>query len=207
MLMSTSVNVIASNDVITKQVKDPIEKALTYFESIQNVDGGFPFAKGKDSSLTMTSWVLIALGAAEQNVKSSRWTVKGNNPIDYLNQCTEKIEETTEYARLGLALNAVGEKPIYRGVNVIDQLISFQEDNGAFYQTDINETGMINAHMWSILAIASDERAIPNVKKAKAWLLDQQNADGGFGWVVGAESDTDDTAIAIQALLALGEKS
>ncbi len=35
--------------------------------------------------------------------------------------------------------------------------------------------------------------------------MSQQNPDGGFGWVEGAESDTDDTGVAIQALVVLGE--
>ncbi len=99
----------------------------------------------------------------------------------------------------------LAKNPFIKGVNVIDKLTRIQESNGAFYQSVLNETGMINAHMWSILAIASDERVIPNRKKAKEWLLSQQNPDGGFGWVEGAESDTDDTGVAIQALVVLGE--
>ncbi len=114
LIVGSSVTALAEDSTIVVQTKKPIEQTLAYFQSIQNADGGFPFEEGKESSLTMTTWVLMALGAAEENVKDSKWTVNGNTPIDYINTCSETIEETTEYARIGLALNAIGEKPIYK---------------------------------------------------------------------------------------------
>jgi prenyltransferase beta subunit len=125
--------------------------------------------------------------------------------MDFIFQNTN-LDETTHYARALMALKAVGYKGIINGVNLEEKIISFQKDNGHFAQYDKGEQDLINAHVWSILALAATEREIPQKDKARTWLLNQQNIDGGFGWAVGGESDPDSTGVALNALAILGER-
>ncbi|QEK11390.1 hypothetical protein FQB35_02820 [Crassaminicella thermophila] len=188
-----------------QKVKKSIEKAIYYLHSVQNKDGGFPATVGNPSSLSLTSWVIMALTAAGENITDATWTPKGKNPIDYIKNSKNILEETTDYARLLLALTATNQGTVWQGEDLAKKIISFQQSSGQFCQLDQGEKGMINSHMWSILALASSGHEIPNKEKAKKWLLSRQNEDGGFGWLEGVESDADDTGVAIQALVMLGE--
>lgn len=197
----------AGNDFSKQQATQSINNAVKYLQSIQNEDGGFPSRPGRPSSRGLTCWVVMALNAAGGNVEGSDWAQSGNNPIDYLNNCEGSLEETIDYARLLLALSASGKGAIYDGGNLAEKIASFQQSNGQFGQVDQNEQGMINTHMWSILSLVSAEYEIPHKENAKKWLINKQNEDGGFGWLEGLESDVDDTAVAIQTLILLGEDS
>jgi hypothetical protein len=88
----------------------------------------------------------------------------------------------------------------------VERIKSFQQPNGHFAQYDKGEQEMINAHMWSILALVSSDCEIPQKAKALEWLRNCQNTDGGFSWAKGLESDPDDTGIALTTLVLLGEK-
>jgi hypothetical protein len=66
------------------------------------------------------------------------------------------------------------------------------------------EEELINAHIWASLALRSAGVKIADVNAARNWLISKQNRDGGFSFGVGLDSDLDDTAAAIQALLAIG---
>ncbi len=195
----------ANNSFTDDTAKDSIKKAIEYLHNVQNDDGGFPTREGKDSSGAITSWVIMALSALGEDVNSSDWEIGGKTPIDYLKTSQIELEQTLDYARTLLSLSAAKEEPVYSGENLLNKILAFQQDDGGFYQPDKGEEGMINSHMWSILAIASTNNEIPNKEKAKQWLIERQNEDGGFGWVEGLESDSDDTAIAIQTLILLGE--
>lgn len=190
---------------IEDRTRESIDKAIKYLHSVQNDDGGFPANEGRKSSVAVTSWVIMALTAAGEDITDSSWTPKNKNPIDYLKESKVNLEETIDYARMLLTLSSINEDYIYNGENILDKILSFQQSDGQFCQPEKGEKGMINAHMWSVLAIASTSHDIPNKEKAKKWLISKQNEDGGFGWIEGAQSDLDDTAIAIQTLIILGE--
>ncbi|NLG32632.1 MAG: hypothetical protein GX550_03845 [Syntrophomonadaceae bacterium] len=96
---------------------------------------------------------------------------------------------------------------VYNGTDLVQSILAFQQEDGQFAWIPRGEKGFINSHMWSILALNSAGQAIPNKEKAREWLIKSQNSDGGFGWCQGIPSDADDTAIAIQVLILLGEDS
>lgn len=181
------------------------QSTLNYFHSIQNSDGGFPSNPGRSSSVETTCWVIMAIEASGQNARSIQWEKEGKSPVDYLLNVGYKPETTNDYSRLLLTLSAVDLGTSYKGEDLLVKIKSFQQNDGAFYQKSLQEEGMVNGHMWAILAITSTGNAIPQNEKAKSWLLGQQNNDGGFPWLVGNESDADDTAIALQVLHILGE--
>lgn len=197
--------VLANTPAPQQQTSVSVSKAVKYLHSIQNKDGGFPSKAGGISSTGATCWVIMALAAAGEDVNSSAWTAGGNKPVNYLANSNIVVESTNDYARLLLALTAAKQGPVFKKVNLADKIITFQQSDGHFAQPLLKENGFINSHLWSILALASAGREIPNKELAAKWLVDRQNKDGGFGWAEGIASDADDTGIAVQTLVVLGE--
>ncbi len=183
-----------------------VNKGLTYLAGMQNTDGGFSSDRDRPSSEVTTAWVIMALEAAGEDINSGKWVKNGHSPLDYLRNGITSPTATTDYARTLLALTAAGGDVFFHDANLVEKIISFQQDNGQFAQPDRNELDMINAHLWSILALYSADREIPQKGKALEWLKLRQNEDGGFGWAVGLASDPDDTGIAITVLALLGDK-
>jgi prenyltransferase beta subunit len=187
--------------------QDPsIIKAVSYLKTMQNSDGGFTDRQGTPSSERLTHWVIMALSAAGEDVDSGKWTKNGNTPMDFILRNT-KFDETTHHARALMALKAAGYRGTVNGVDLEEKILSFQKANGQFSQYDKGERDLINAHVWSVFALTAAGKEIPQKEKAKAWLLAQQNIDGGFGWAVGGDSDPDSTGVAMTALIILGEKT
>ncbi len=168
----------------------PIVKALSYLKSIQHSDGGFG---ENESNLAKTCWVIMALVSAKQNPYD--WVKNGNSSVDYLKrEIRKQIDKmgTADLARTILAVVAIGEDPRnFTGINLVSKL-----------KERIKPDGQIGDHIyttiWGIIALKACGE---NVSKSVEWLKVHQNDDGGFGWTVGAESDYDDTAAAIAALI------
>ena len=175
---------------------EPIIKALAWLKTIQNDDGGFA-NPGEESSISKTSWAIMALAASKQD--PHRWVKNGSSPVDYLkNNLNSSLGKmgTADIARTILALIAADENPRnFSGVNLVSMLREKVRNNGQIGD-------YVYTTIWGMIALkASGE----NVTKSAEWLKSQQNNDGGFAWAVGEKSDYDDTAAAIQALIAAGE--
>ena len=134
------------------------------------------------------AWITMALAAAGEN----------NIPIDHLKQVSGNL--ATDYAKAILALAAVNQNPeTFGNVNYVDQLKTY------FAQNQFGSSNLLNDDFWSILALASvNQKNISEVGSAKDFILANQNPDGGFSYAVGGESDTNDTAAAIMALIEAG---
>ncbi len=106
----------------------------------------------------------------------------------------------TDYAKTILAVAAIGENPATFGnIDYIAKLKTYYSNN------QMGSDGLINDDIWSILALASvGEKASNEAVKAKDFILTNQNTDGGWGYNVGGDSDTNDTASAIFSLLEAG---
>ncbi len=194
-----------ANSFPQQEAEQSIKKAINYLHNMQNEDGGFPAKKGYPSNLDVTTWVIMALRAAGEDVTGEKWAPSGQNPVGYMENCGDTPQSTTDYARILLALTAAGEGTVYKGVDLTEKMASFQMESGQFGQSDLSEKGLINCHMWSVLALCSSGQDIPAQEQARNWLLSRQNEDGGFGWADGVGSDPDDTGVALQALVQLGE--
>ncbi len=181
------------------------QKAVRYLHTTQNQDGGFPYKAGQDSSQSVTCWVIMGLAVAGEDINDEVWAPGGKNPVDFLNNCEEDLQNTCDYARTLLALTSVQQGNVYHGSDLVQSICSFQQEDGQFARIYQGERGFINSHMWSILALNSAGQEIPAKEKARQWLINRQNSDGGFGWCEGIPSDADDTAVAIQVLIVLGE--
>ena len=171
-----------------------IQKALNYLRTLQNDDGGFG-NPGKESAVSNTEWTVMAIAAAGED--PHKWKKNGQTPIDYLQKNANDLAGSTDYERMILALVAVGENPRdFTGKDFVAELKEkYLKENGQF--SDFTYTTL-----WGILALSS---AGEDVSASADWLKNQQNDDGGFAWVPGEKSDCDDTAAAIEALIAAGE--
>ncbi|MHC1566302.1 MAG: prenyltransferase/squalene oxidase repeat-containing protein [Candidatus Syntropharchaeia archaeon] len=176
-----------------KQDDSKIQAALNYLRTLQNPDGGFS-NPGEKSEVGKTEWVVIAIAAAGED--PHEWIKNRNSPIDYLRANSENLEGSTEYERMILALVASGEDPRnFNGTDYVEILKrEYLKENRQF-------SDYIHTTIWGILALAAVGE---DVSSSVEWLKKQQNSDGGFGWAVGEPSDYDDTAAAIEALIAAG---
>jgi len=202
LLLSTSAAASAAESFSATAVK----KGVEYLRSVQNSDGGFASEEGRPSSKITTAWAIMALDAAGEDVNGSQWSKNGQKPLDYLAAGTNFLQATTDYARVLLAVRAASGSSVLQGQDLAAKIASFQQTNGRFAQMNQGEEDLINAHMWSVLALASAGMEIPQKEKARTWLVARQNADGGFPWYIGGESDPDDTGVAITALVLMGER-
>jgi len=172
-----------------------IRKSLEWLKTIQNDDGGFANPE-ENSSISATAWAVMAIVAAGDN--PHEW-VRSKSPIEFIKErLKDELDKmgAEDYARIILALVYADEDPRnFAGIDLVSRLKSYMKENGQIgdftYKT-----------IWGIIALASVGE---NVSMSAEWLKSQQNADGGFSWSVGEESDFDDTAAAIQALIAAGE--
>ncbi|MBO8181902.1 MAG: DUF4430 domain-containing protein [Archaeoglobus sp.] len=173
---------------------DPrIVKALRYLKTLQKEDGGFA-NPGEEPSTSKTSWAIMAMVAAKQNPE---WWKRGNfSAMDYLEkEIPEEVNKmgTADFARTILALYAADKDPrSFAGIDLVELLKSRVKESGQI--GDFTYTTI-----WGLMALKVSGE---NVSKTVEWLIGQQNADGGFGWAPGQPSDYDDTAAAIQALVA-----
>ena len=173
-----------------------IVKALNWLRSIQNDDGGFA-NPGENSSVAKTSWAIMAIVAAGQDPHD--WKKSDKSPLDFIkDKLRKEVGEmgTADYARTILALVYADENPRnFAGIDLVSMLRSKMKKNGQIGD-------FVYTTIWGMLALKAVGE---DVSKSAEWLKAQQNPDGGFSWNVGEESDFDDTAAAIQALIAAGE--
>jgi ABC-type Fe3+-hydroxamate transport system, periplasmic component len=187
---------VASCGAYPLNTGDPaIQTSLDYLRNCQKDDGGFGEA-GRESSPGTTSWAIMAAVAAGEDPRT--WVKNGNSTIDYLRSMNDEILAkggTADIARTILTLVAVEEDPrTFSGTDYVTEL-----------KSRVKPDGQVGDHVyttiWTIIALASvGEDTGASVR----WLMAQQNADGGFPWTPGAESDPDDTGAALEALAAAG---
>ncbi|WP_248928592.1 S-layer homology domain-containing protein [Paenibacillus hamazuiensis] len=165
-------------------VPQAMEDAARY---IMTVDGN-----------ALTDWDAYALAKAGKPV-----------PVSYLAAISAQLEQNggrysnvTDYARIALGVKAAGGNPeqIAAGKTTLNFIQSI-------YDNDAMTAQGTNGAIYSLLALSSGTYGIPqNAKwsadKIAAWLIQQQNEDGGWPLAAGGVSSVDITASAIGALSA-----
>ena len=173
-----------------------ITSALDFLKTCQYDDGGFG-EEGRGSNPGTSTWVILAIAAAGENPED--WVVNGTSAMDYLKNLTEEtlaIDGTSETAKMIITVVAVGKDPRnFEGTDFVSLLKKKEKPDGQY-------SDFIYTTNWAIIAMSA---AGEDTKKSVEWLKTQQNEDGGFGWMPGADSDSDDTASALEALIAGGE--
>ncbi|MDD3621276.1 MAG: helical backbone metal receptor [Methanofollis sp.] len=172
-----------------------VQKSLDYLKSCQQPDGGF--AEPGEETDPGTSWgAMMAIVAAGQNPHT--WTVNGTSAVDYWAHSGENLvaEGTAELGRMVTLIAAIGGDPHdFGGEDYLANLKAKMKPSGQFGD-------FIYTTYWGIFGLAAADE---DTSKSLAWLKDQQNEDGGFGWMPDAESDCDDTAASMMAMIAAGE--
>jgi len=177
-------------------------KAIGYLASAQNADGGVGGERGRASNQLHTSWAVLGLVAAGRN--PNRVRRNGRSPVDYIVRGIGSVHGIGDVERTILALSAAGRSPRSAGGrDLVRELIRARRRDGSF-------AGLVNQTAFAILALraAGRPRDDATIQAATRWLLPQHNRDGGFNFAgKGGRSGIDDTAAALQALVAAGKRS
>jgi energy-coupling factor transport system substrate-specific component len=172
--------------------------AVSWLRGAQNGDGGFGFARGEASSPAMTGWAALGLEAAGVNPLD---VDRGDaTPITYLAGTAGEISTTGDIERTILLLRGAGLDPRrFQGHDLVRGLLARRGGDGSWAQ-------QVNPTAFGILALSAAGSASGNARSA-AWLRDNQNQDGGWGFAAKAASDPDSTGAALQALAASGSRT
>jgi energy-coupling factor transport system substrate-specific component len=173
------------------QAASAAARAVTYLENARNADGGWGGSPGQASNGLHTAWAVYALVAAGRPADAS----------DVLLKRLGTSKDIGDIERTILGLRASGADPrAAAGRDLVADLLAKQRRNGSI-------AGYSSYTSYGILALqASGER--DGVRRAAAWLTSQANSDGGFSvYQRGGPSNADDTAGAIEALVAAGRGS
>ncbi|MEW6407646.1 MAG: prenyltransferase/squalene oxidase repeat-containing protein [Patescibacteria group bacterium] len=134
-------------------------------------------------------WITMALAAAGEN----------NLPYEHLKTLSDI--SATDYEKRILAITSLGFDPKnFFGQDFVQRLLVQYKNN------QIGNENLLNDDFWGILALASasEDSNSETIQNSKKFILSHQNQDGGFGYAIKTNSDTNDTAAAIMALLEAG---
>lgn len=175
-----------------------ITRGLDFLHARQLTDGGFA-DPGQPSSEAMTSWCVVAIAAAGEN--PATWKKSGRDPVTYLAGKASRLSNVTDLARLTLAVTAARRNARdFGGVDLVAKIRAQVVSEGS---AGDHIGTMVNSHAWGMIALAAAGE--PVTSDMVRWLTGQQNSDGGWGWGTSIASDSNDTAAAIQALMAAGQ--
>ncbi len=176
-------------------------KAIGYLAKAQNADGGFGSDRGRGSDQLYTSWAVMGLAAAGRDPRAVKRG--GRSGVDYIVRNIGRVEAIGDIERAILALHAGRRSPrAVAGRNLVAELASKRRRNGSF-------AGLVNQTAFAILALRAGGRPRTDraIRAAAGWLAGQHNADGGFNFAGrGRRSGIDDTAAALQGLVAAGKR-
>jgi len=171
-----------------------MQDALAWLRTQQQADGGFGGAYG----VGISSQVLLTLAAIGDD--PTQWQA-GDGPslLDYMTTQAGAINDVGVAGRVATALAMLDLDPRAFG----------ERDLVAYIRASYNTaTGAFDAHsniwnhclaLWGLAAAGE-----PVSAQAIAWLNAQQNADGGWGWAAGMDSDSNSTALVLQTLSTYG---
>lgn len=179
-------------------------KAGNYLRAQIHDDGGFG---SPESTVVSTSIAIISLKSANDDLPKSK---TGKTPLDYLKTAAPALNDpakevvvknTAKIAHVIIALTVAGENPKkFAGVDWVALLKGSSEKATGWFGTEEID------HMWALLALETAGEPVPT--NSVLWLKEQQEDNGGFAVdkkIDGLGSDTNSTALAVQALIGAGE--
>lgn len=144
----------------------------------------------KDEALSL--WQVIALAGAEQDVPDSYY----EGIEKYVRDEKGSFRKVTDYAKIAIAVTALNRDPEnVAGYNIIEKI----------YNNERMTLQGTNGPAFALIALDAKDYELPEGAlwdrgKLIEWILNRQNADGGFPLACGDESDVDITAMVIQSL-------
>jgi len=170
-----------------------IVQALDYLRGKQQSNGCI-------AAFLTSAWAVMAIAAAGEDPHD--WTAGGDSIVEYLQDNSNHLDpdKATDWERAILAIVAAGENPrSFGGIDYVDTLLDFYDG------VQMGDDGMLNDDFWGILALDAIGESQSIIQDMAAFIVSNQNGDGGWGYTVGGNSDADDTAAAISALIAAGK--
>lgn len=171
------------------------DDAVAYIETLQNTDGGFP-AFGTGSSPGSTIDVVFAVASVGQDPTTT--ITSGNSPADYLaTQAASYASDPGAAAKLALSVSVMGLDPTnFAALDLMAILSTNFDAVTGIYGLDIFDEAFY------VHALAGAGAPVPAT--ATQYLESVQQIDGGWEFSSGFGSDSNTTALVIQALLAAG---
>ena len=189
--------------------------ALRYLYSQVRTDGSVA------GSMGATEDVVISVADSGYDPATLKSSSSGTSAYDYLSGHASTITTAGGAAKYVLAWVAAGKPAAIDGTALLTKLNTlttaggYLEANGAFHNADPTvETANAFSQSLAVLADLAAGHALP--AQATGWLTCAQRPDGGFGYVINdatsspptfcgdASSDTNDSAIILEALGAAG---
>jgi energy-coupling factor transport system substrate-specific component len=176
-------------------------RAVAWLAGAQNSDGGFGGGPGASSTQLHSGWAALGLAAGGRNPADV--SSGGSSVLDYIRAHAGSLDDTGELERTILVLRASSASPRdFAGRDLVRQLKGRQRTNGSW----VNNVGFTHFGVLALRAAGEKTDSSP-VKRARTWLLEHQNKDGGWGVAPGSASDVDDTGAVLQAVAAGGLRS
>ncbi len=166
-----------------------------YLLSAQNADGGFGAAPGQPSSTLYSGWA--ALGLAAEGHDPQDVARGGASVLGYIEAGAGAATDPGSIERTILVARAADvSATAFGGQDLVGRLERDIRGDGSVGE-------QVNLTSFAVLALRSDGIAPP--ARTLAWLVRQQDGDGGFNFATaGGTSDVDDTGAALQALAGYG---
>jgi hypothetical protein len=191
--------------------------ALDYLSATQRANGGF-----SDSTSTgdagITPWAIMAISASGQN--PGEWKIGDTDPVTFLRTMDITSAALSGagsgntpafYAKLILSFKAAGRPDLILSagqpsVNLVSALLEYRVAEDGHFSLSKTNMGVadVSTTAWAMLALAAAGGNEQVLDEAATWLKSAQTASGGYPFQTGDVNDVDDTAAAIQALVAAG---
>lgn len=170
------------------------DRALAWLRTLQQEDGSF------GSSVGMTLEVVFAGAAAGQDLFTWHAPASGLSPLDYLATNVERYAIDAAFTgKLVAALVAAGCDPAdFAGRDLVSRLAGYNDGSGAYGTTTLHQ-------VWAILGLLAAGQPLP--KGATRVLTSAQQSDGGWEGGPSWGTDSNTTALVLQALVAAGVKT
>jgi Prenyltransferase and squalene oxidase repeat len=166
----------------------------SYLLAAQNTDGGFGPSPGSRSSALYAGWAALGLAASGENPQDV--VRNGHSLIAYVESGAGSSDPGDIERNILVAAVAGLPATSFGGRDLVAELrADFRPDGSVNNQT--------NWTSFAVLALRAAGVAPP--PDTLAWLVRQQDSDGGFNFATrGGLSDVDDTGAALEALAGVG---
>jgi energy-coupling factor transport system substrate-specific component len=169
--------------------------AASYLLRSENSDGGFGAAPGQPSDQLYAGWAALGLASAGDDL--GRVAHGGAGLIAYVRAGSGSLTDPGSLERTMLVAGAAGvPADSFGGHDLVAELERKIGHDGSV-------SGQVNLTSFAILALRS--AGVSPASRTRAWLVGQQDRDGGYSYAgAGGSSDVDDTGAALEALTGAG---
>jgi energy-coupling factor transport system substrate-specific component len=177
---------------VARAAAGPLQGPVDYLRHAQNADGGLGPQAGQPSSSLFAGWAALGLQAAGVRLQG---VDRGPGLLAYIEHASGAADTGSVERNILVARAAGLSATDFGGHDLVAMLRGKLARDGSV-------GGDVNLTAFGILAMRAAGVSVP--ARTYAWLLRQQDHDGGFGFARrGGASDVDDTGAVLEALASL----